>query len=104
MARRSGGIASERLVTVLVNAVSARVRQPQVIAWLWPKLEAELRAFDAHKETELFPGLKTKDMRELCAQLDEAGLERALHAAFSRIWAKVAPRPKGMPQAKKLKK
>jgi hypothetical protein len=104
MAGKSGGTASEKLAAALVSAVTARVRQPQVIAWLWPKLEAELRAFDAHKETDLFPGLKSKDMRALCAQLDEAELERALNTAFSRIWGKLAPHPKGMPRAKKVRK
>jgi len=97
-------LATSVLAAALVSAVTARVRQPQVIAWLWPKLEAELRAFDAHKETDLFPGLKSKDMRALCAQLDEAELERALNTAFSRIWGKLAPHPKGMPRAKKVRK
>lgn len=92
----------EKLVNLLADTIAAKVRAPEVLAWLWPKVEEELRAFDAHKETELFPGLKLKDMRELCADLDEARLERALHAAFSKIWAKVAPHAAGASrQAKK---
>jgi hypothetical protein len=101
MAAARSAKSSERLVNVLTDTIIAKVRDPEVLAWLWPKVEQELRAFDAHRETGLFPGLKAKDIRELCAELDEAALERALHATFSRVWAKVAPRPKRAAPAKK---
>jgi hypothetical protein len=104
MATTSVEKSSEKLVAVLTDAILAKVRDPEMLAWLWPKVEQELHAFDAHKETGLFPGLRAKEMRELCAELDEAALTSALHATFDKAWAKVGPRPRPAAPAKKTAK
>ncbi|MEA2877263.1 MAG: hypothetical protein QOF14_2459 [Hyphomicrobiales bacterium] len=78
-----------RFVDAIAEAVAAKVRDPALLSWAWPKLMEEFRTFDAHAETTLFPDLKFTDVQELVAALDRPRLDHFLDLAFDRAFARV---------------
>ncbi|MDB5530330.1 MAG: hypothetical protein JWR51_3433 [Devosia sp.] len=66
-----------------IGSTLARVQDRDLLLWLWPQFERQVREFDPHRNTPIFPGLDPAAIEELVSALDEAELEAALNHALA---------------------
>ncbi len=72
---------ADRAIAEIVAAVTARIRDAETLTWLWPLLEQQLAAFEAHGGQALFPGISEETAAEL-ASLGRSRLENVLRMAL----------------------
>lgn len=80
-------------VETLVNNVGAKVSDPDMLAWMWPKIEDEVVGHGGHDDAPGFPGLHASGLTESLAHLDRTARRQATDAAFAHLWARVQAKP-----------
>jgi len=83
----------EAAAQAIVDGVGAKVSDPKLLAWMWPKIEHEVVNHGGHDQALAFPGLHDSGAGESLAHLDRAARKRATDAAFAHLWAQAQPAP-----------
>lgn len=83
----------EEVTNAIVASVSGSVSDPQMLAWIWPKIEDEIVGHGGHDKAPGFPGLHESGITERLAHLDRSARQRATDAAFAQLWSRAQPSP-----------
>ena len=83
----------EEATIAIVASVGGSVSDPQLLAWIWPKVEDEIVGHGGHDRAPGFPGLHESGITERLAHLDRSERQRATDAAFALLWSRARPGP-----------
>lgn len=89
------------LAQSIVDTVSSKISDVEVLAWLWPKIETEIINHGGYDHTAGFPGLDQLDVAEHLAVLDRSARQRTTDAAFSVLWLRLESSKKTKKRSKK---
>lgn len=83
----------EAAAHAIVAGVGGKVSDPHMLAWMWPKIEAEVVGHGGHDSALAFPGLHESGLTESLAHLDPSARKHATDAAFAHLWAQAQAAP-----------
>ncbi len=78
----------EEAANAIVASVGDRVTDPQMLAWMWPKIEHEVVRQGGYDRAPTFPGLHESGITQHLAYLDRSERERATDIAFAHLWSR----------------
>jgi hypothetical protein len=83
---RVGSPQLSKATDAIIATVSDKVRDPHLLAWMWPKLEQEVVGHVGHGDFLAFPGMHQSGLNEHLANLDQRSRRQASDAAFAHLW------------------